>query len=146
MTLWIFICCAALQVIPTARTLSLTAAVRAIRTMLRRGMKKVSIVAILSKSVSIVVVGTVVSGAIVYALLHCCSSRLEGIPAVKLVLEGPWGAVAVILLHINMACHMAAKLARGAGEHARPNTSRPLHTNDLGASSVQHLCGGMWPG
>jgi hypothetical protein len=129
------ICCAALQVIPNARTLSLTAAVRAIRTMLRRGMKRMSIVAIRSKSVYIAVVGTVVSGAIVYALLHCCGSRLKGVPAVKLVLEAPQGAVAVILLPINMACHMTAKLAHGAGEHARPHTSRPLHTSSWRSSS-----------
>ena len=122
------ICCAGLQVIPTAGTLSLTSAVHAIRTMLRRGMK-MSIVAILSKSVYITMGGFVVSGAIVCALLHCCGIRLKGIPAVKLVLEAPQGAVAVILLPINMARHMAAKLAHGAGEHARPHTSRPLHTS-----------------
>ena len=136
-----FIYCAALQVISNARKLSLTAAVRAIRKMLRCGMKKISILAILSKSVYIAVVGTVVSGAIVYALLHCCGSRLKGSPAVKLVLKAPWGAIAVILLPINLACHMAAKLAHIAGEHARPHTSRPLHTSFWRPSSKQHSGG-----
>ena len=145
--------CAALQVMSAARKLSLTAAVRAIRKMLHRDMKKISIVAILSKSVCIAVAGIVVPGAIVYALLHCCGSRLKGIPAVKLVIEAPRSAVAVILLPTNMACHMAGKLAHGAGEHARPHTSRPLQTHDLGdlpASStpVVHVAGlvsNSWP-
>ena len=145
--------CAALQVIPAAEKLSLTAAVRAIRKMLQRDMMKISIAAILSKSVYVAVVGTVVSGAIVYALLHCCGSRRKGIPAVRGVIQASRGAVAVILLPIHMACHMAAELAHGAGEHARPHTSRPLQTHDLGdlpASSIPavHVAGLIsttWP-
>jgi hypothetical protein len=148
----VFIYHAALQVISNTRKLSFTAVVRAIRKMLRCGMKKMSILAILSKSVYIAVVGTVVSGAIAYALLHCCGSRLKGDRAVKLVLKAPRGAVAVILLPINMACHMAAKLAHNAGEHARPHTSRPLHTSSWRPSvssilvvHVARLLSKTWP-
>lgn len=138
--------CAALQVISAARKLSLTAAVRAIKKIVHRDMKEISIVAILSKSVYIAVGGMVVSGAIVYALLYCCGSRLKGVPVVQRVLAPPRAAAAVILLPIHMACHMAAELAHGAGEHARPHTSRPLQTHDLGdipASSIPgvHVAG-----